>query len=287
MKKLIIEVRMNEGAKKEGNPNIPYRPDEIIDDATACAEAGAAVAHFHARTAEGGESNNPDDYRAVITGLRRRSDILIHTTLGQFHGVPADQRTAHIKSLADAGMAPDFAPLDMGSNNIDLWDPATATFGGGFVYQNTTADLRVMAEQLKSWNIKPQLAIWTVPNARLMGAFIDAGLLAEPVFPVLFLSGERFLAGHPATAAGLRAFVDLLPQRRIEWSVLCHDADLLPLIPEIVALGGHVSIGLGDYAYPGLRQPANADLVRRVVEISRTIGREVATPAEARQMLAA
>jgi uncharacterized protein (DUF849 family) len=69
--------------------------------------------------------------------------------------------------------------------------------------------------------------------------------------------------------------------------VLSHAGNILPLVPEIVALGGHVSIGLGDYAYPELGRPSNADLVRRVAEISRTMGREIATPQEAREILAA
>ena len=51
MKKLIIEVRMNETARKQANPNVPYTPDEIVADALACAEAGAAIVHFHGRDA--------------------------------------------------------------------------------------------------------------------------------------------------------------------------------------------------------------------------------------------
>jgi uncharacterized protein (DUF849 family) len=290
MKKLIIEVRMNEGAKKADNPHVAYTPSEIIADALACAEAGAAITHFHARNADGTESNATEDYREILAGIRAHSNVLVHPTLGRFRGgAGPDERLSHIQALSEhSNLRPDIAPLDMGSNNLDFWDPEASAFkGDGYIYANTTADLRTMAGRLKDYRVKPELAIWTIANARLMGAFIDAGLLAEPAFAVLFLSGEGFLGGHPATSAGLRAFVDTLPARRIEWSVLAHQADLLRLAPEIIALGGHISIGLGDYAYPELGRPSNADLVRRVVSIANTMGREVATPDEAREMLGA
>jgi 3-keto-5-aminohexanoate cleavage enzyme len=289
MKKLIIEVRMNEAARKADNANVAYTPGEIVADALACAEAGAAVVHFHARKADGAESNRIEDYREILSGVRAGCDVMVHPTLGLFHGAGPDQRLAHIRDLSEASnLRPDVAPLDMGSNNVDLWDPDHHAFPrDGFVYTNSTADLRSMAGQLTGWGVKPQLAIWSVPNLRLMGAFMDAGLLSEPAFPVLFLAGETFLGAHPATSAGLRAFVDNLPRRRVEWSVLAHQADMMPLVPEIIALGGHISIGLGDYAYPELGRPTNADLVRRVSEIARTMGRETATPGEAREMLAA
>ena len=129
MQKLIIEVRMNEGARKETIRHVPYRPDEIVADALACAEAGASIVHFHARHADGSELNDVQDYCEIIGGIRARSDVMVHPTLGLFQGAPPEQRLAHIRHLCEvAGLTPDIAPLDMGSNNIDLWDPVKAEF---------------------------------------------------------------------------------------------------------------------------------------------------------------
>jgi 3-keto-5-aminohexanoate cleavage enzyme len=287
VKKLIIEARINEMAKKGDNPNVAYTPEEIAADAIACAEAGAAVVHFHARNPDGSESSRVEDYRAAVTAIRARSDVLIHTTLGRFQGAAADERLSHIEALAgNADERPDIAPLDMGSNNIDFWDPqAKAFIRHGAVYLNTTPDLKQMAERLKAWGVKPQTSLWTVANARLMGAFVESGLIAEPVYAVCYLAGDGFLAGHPASSAGLRAFVENLPPARVEWSVLGLQTDLTRLVPEIVALGGHVSIGLGDHPYAELGRPSNPDLVRQVAEMARAAGRDVATPQEARAML--
>jgi 3-keto-5-aminohexanoate cleavage enzyme len=286
MDKLIIEARVNEVASKASNPHIPYVPEEIVTDALACAAAGASIVHFHARTSEGKESNDPDAYGAVIKDLRNKSDMLIHTTLGQFEGTPAAQRTAHVEKLHSQGLAPDIVPLDMGSNNVDFFDPTTRRFApGGYVYMNATADLQAMAERFKGWNIKPQLVLYSIPNGRLMSAFLDAGLVTQPAFVAFTLAGGGALAGHPPTLRGLQPLVDLCVDQRVTWTVLCYRADFMPLVPDIVRLGGHIAIGLGDYHFPELGTPTNADLVKEVAKIARAAGRAIATPAETRKIL--
>ncbi len=287
MKKLLIEVRMNEAARKDANPNVPYMPDEIVADALACAEAGASIVHFHARNADGSESNIAEDYRRIVSGIREGCDVLIHPTLGQFFGgAGPDQRMAHIKALAEAGLAPDMAPLDTGSNNIDMFDWDERQFvGDGAVYVNTGANLRYMAGRLREWGVRPQMCSWSVPNLRLAGALLASGLVPSPAFTTLVLSGERGIMGHPATEAGLRAYLDCMPDQAMEWSVLCGGREIFDLLPTILAQGGHVSAGLGDAPYVSLGQPTNADVVRAIADAARAAGREIATPEEARTML--
>ena len=287
MKKLIIEVRMNETARKDANPNVPYTPDEIVADAIACAEAGAAIVHFHGRDAAGNETSDPEVYRQIVSGIREKSDVLIHPTLGQFFGgAGPDERMAHIKALAEMGLAPDMAPLDTGSNNIDMFDWQAGEFVGDVaVYVNTGANLRYMAGRMREWGIRPQLCSWSIPNLRLAGAFLAAGLVPAPAFVTLVLSGERGIMGHPATEAGLRAYLDNMPDEAMEWSVLCGGREIFDLLPMILREGGHVSAGLGDTTYASLGQPTNADVVRAIAAMAREHGREVATPEEARMML--
>jgi 3-keto-5-aminohexanoate cleavage enzyme len=289
MNKLIIEVRMNETARKDANPNVPWTPDEIVADAVACAEAGAAIVHFHGRNADGSETSDPEVYRQVVSGIRAKSDVLIHPTLGQFFGgATPDQRMAHIKTLAEEGLAPDMAPLDTGSNNIDMFDWQAGEFlGDGAVYVNTGANLRYMADRLREWGIRPQLCSWSIPNLRLAGAFLAAGLVPAPAFVTLVLSGGAGIMGHPATQAGLRAYLDNMPGEAMQWSVLCGGQEVFDLLPMIVREGGHVSAGLGDCPYASLGQPTNADIVRAIARKVRDMGREIATPEEARAMLGA
>jgi len=280
MKKLIIEVRMNEAAQKVDNPNVPYTPDEIVTDALDCAEAGAAIVHFHGRNADGSETSDPEVYRQIVSGIRAESDVLVHPTLGQFFGgAGPDQRMAHIEALAEMGLAPDMAPLDTGSNNIDVFDWASSEFvGDGQVYVNTGANLRYMAGRLREWGVRPQLCSWSIPNLRLAGAFLAAGLVPAPAFVTLVLSGGNGVMG-------LRAYLDNMPDEAMEWSVLCGGKEVFDLMPTILREGGHVSAGLGDTTYASLGQPTNADIVRKLVAIAQEHGREIATPEEARKML--
>ena len=83
MRKLIIEARVNEYMDRaQGNPNVPYTPAEIAADAVACRKAGAAVLHFHARTADGAPEHSAASYADTVKRIRASSDILVHPTLG-------------------------------------------------------------------------------------------------------------------------------------------------------------------------------------------------------------
>jgi len=100
------------------------------------------------------------------------------------------------------------------------------------------------------------------------------------------LSEAGLFAGNPGTVRGLQAMADFIPAHlRMHWSVMCVGGNLFPLVGATLERGGHIAIGLGDYAYPEIGTPRNAELVERVAEMARQIGREIATPSEARKML--
>jgi uncharacterized protein (DUF849 family) len=288
-KKLIIEVRINEYEMRTANPHIPWTAREIAADAAACREAGASIVHFHARTPDGGAAFGYDAYREAIGEIRGQSDILIHTTLGGPDRIAsAEDRVAHIVELAETGFRPDFAPLDMGTTNTDAFDLEAREFRSDEnTYVNTTRTLRHFAETLSRLGIKPNMQIWNIPMMRWAGAFHGAGLVSGPLLLNLGLSEGGFMATHPATLKGLRAYLDFLPAGvACEWTATLGGASILPLAAAIIAEGGHLAIGLGDYHFSELGQPTNAELVRRLAAIAAEVGRELATPAETKAMLA-
>jgi uncharacterized protein (DUF849 family) len=288
-KKLIIEVRINEYEMREANPHVPWTAREIGSDAAACRDAGASIVHFHARTPDGAAAFGHDAYRAVIAEIRGQSDILIHSTLGGPDRIAsAEDRMAHIIRLAEAGFRPDFAPLDMGTTNTDPFDPATEEFRSDEnTYVNTTRTLRYFAETLRRLGIKPNMQIWNIPMMRWATAFHSAGLVTPPLLLNLTLSDGGFIATHPGNLKGLRAYLDFLPAGvPCEWTVTLGGANILPLAAAIIARGGHIAIGLGDYHFSELGQPDNAELVGRLAAIAGEVGRELATPAETKAMLA-
>lgn len=289
MKKLIIEARVNEYAPRTRNPNVPWSTDEIARDAAACRDAGASVVHFHARKADGTPEHAYESYRDTLAAIRARSDILIHPTLGYVTlNAPAEERLRHVRRMVEEGTPPEIAPMDMGSTNVSVLDES-----GRYlpemeerVYQNSTATLHYFADRLREWRLKPYLQIWNLSFMREMERFFAVGWLDAPVFVEFVCTDNHCIGGHPGTPKGLQAFIDFLPQQvPVEWTVCNYGGNLLPLVSQAIAQGGHVSIGLGDYHYDQLGAPTNAQLVERVARIAREYGREVATPAEARQIL--
>jgi 3-keto-5-aminohexanoate cleavage enzyme len=116
--------------------------------------------------------------------------------------------------------------------------------------------------------------------------FVECGFFAKPLYAGIVLSEAGLFAGNPGTVAGLKAMADFIPAHlQMHWSVMCVSGDIFPLIRAALQHGGHIAIGVGDYPYTEMGTPRNDELVRRVAVIAREMGREPATPAEARQML--
>jgi 3-keto-5-aminohexanoate cleavage enzyme len=293
MNELIIEARINEYAGRGQNPHVPWTADEIAEDAHRCAGAGASIVHFHARDVRGeplyGAKANAD----IIRRIRHRTDVLIHPTLGAATlDAPPRERIEPVVSLAkDPATRADFVPMDMGSENLDFYDPQARRFHTtDVIYKNTTATLQHFANAITAAGMKHYLACWSVGFTRQALAFIDMGLLPEPVFLLFVLTDGNLLAGHPGTPAGLDAHLQMLPKdKNIEWGVCNHGGDLLPLVDKIIGDGGHVAIGLGDFPYAtsvGIAgQPTNADLIAKVADRAHALGRAVAQPADVRAVL--
>jgi uncharacterized protein (DUF849 family) len=291
MHKLIIEVRVNEFMMRDqGNPNVPYSPAEIAADATTCRAAGASIMHFHARKPDGSPEHDAATYADTVRRVREKSDILVHPTLGYVtNDGAAEGRLDHILAMArDPETGPHFAPMDMGSLNVDRYNEQARRFETvDLIYRNSTRTLTYFGEQIRGAGLKPYLVSWNIGFTRYISAFMDMGLLDPPAFICFCLTDNTWLGGHPGTLRGLQAHIDFLPaDKRCEWTVVNFGGNLFSLAGAIIAQGGHVSIGLGDYTYPELGTPTNAELVGRVAQLSRELGREVATPAEAKSILA-
>lgn len=288
MRKVIIEARLNEYAMRDPNPNVPWTAAEIAASARDCLAAGATLIHFHAREADGRPTHGYDAYRDVMTSLRQTSDMMIHPTLGtQMSQADPKDRISHILRLAADGLHPDFAPLDMGTSNIDMFDAENHRFRTeDSIYLNTTGTLRYFANRLREAGVTPYPQVWNIPQLRHLAAFVESGDLTPPLFFALAMSEGGFLSTHPGTPAGLRAYFDFLPQGvPMHWSTAIFQGNLLPMIPQIVEAGGNISIGIGDYPYPELDYPGNAALIAEVALRVRACGAEVATLAEARALL--
>jgi len=179
MEKLIVEVRINEYASRKHNANVPFSPEEICEEAIQCWREGASIIHYHARDPKtGAPSAQSEVYADTARRIRDKTDLLVMPTLGAWTLPSPEARMSHIVEMAkDPAAKPDFAPIDMGTSNVDVWDPRRKTFlTDDTVYMNPTKTLRYFAETIREVAVRPYMALWNVSSIRTTEAFVHTGI---------------------------------------------------------------------------------------------------------------
>jgi len=285
---LIIEVRGNEFADQHGNPHIPYGAEQIVQDALACAQNGSAMYHWHGRGHDG--IDRPDDFQLhqqVVRGIRAASDMVLHPTLGftSTQGDAAGRTATVLKLMQDPRTSVDIVPVDFGAVVTDLWDDQRKEFRtGDQLLVNRTAYLEALLTILQANSIRVMAVVWSPGAVRTALRCRERGLLDGPTFWQLGFTGEAQPGGIPATERQLDAFLEWIPADE-PWTIHVREGDGLPMAVAAAMRGGHVSIGLGDDPYDRLGRPSNPDLVQRIADVAQTIGRDVASVADARTIL--
>jgi uncharacterized protein (DUF849 family) len=287
-RKMIITLHVN-GPLKSTAPNSPYSPEEIAEQAVECWKLGASVVHYHACDPKTGlPSYDLDLYAETVRLIKKECDIITFPTLGA-HYAPSEGRVAHIVEMAkDPATRPDCIPVDILTTNLDAYDAETKTFTSmDRVYSNTTGMLIDISERVRAVGVTPVPMMWNVAGVRVTEKLVEMGIFKEPLFCEVSVFGEPYLGfGHPATVKGLDTIVDFFPpESDWRWTVSVIGGNAFAVLADAIERGGDVAIGLHDYPYPELGYPTNAELVSRVADLARSMGREVATAAEARDML--
>jgi 3-keto-5-aminohexanoate cleavage enzyme len=284
---VLIELRPNETAVREsGNPHVPYSPAEIAEQGRRAAAEGATILHWHARDPQTGEPiHTVQPYLDVIERVRADTELLLHPTLGYTSATAVSDRVAHLAAAAERGLGVDLAPVDFGSVDVDTWDPQKRRFvPGDRVYANTRTSIAGALGEIRRLGSQVVAVCWHPGHVRTALAFREAGLLPEGVLWEFPFTGPVLPAGAAPEIHFLQSMIEVIPEGE-PWLVLCFGGDVLPLAAWAITLGGHVAIGTGDHHYERLGHPDNAALVARVVQMAQTLGREVASPAQARELL--
>lgn len=286
--KIIITLHVN-GPSKATNPNVPYSPAEIAQQSVECWREGASVVHWHATEPEtGAQTSSVPLYAETVRRIKGECDMITFPTLGA-HAAPSEGRVSHIVEMAkDPETRPDCVPVDMLTTNLDSYDEATKRFtSSNRVYSNTTETLMDIAKRTRAVGVKPVPMFWNVAGVRVTEKMVEMGVFEKPLFCEVSVYGEPYLGfGHPATVKGVNSVIDFFPEGN-DWRWTCSviGANAFAILANVIERGGDVAIGLHDYAYPELGFPTNAHLIARVADMARAMGREVATAAEAREML--
>jgi uncharacterized protein (DUF849 family) len=286
-RKVMISCAVTGSADTPGrNPAVPVTPAQIAQSAIDAAKAGAAIVHIHVRDPQTTKpSMELDYYRDVVDRIRASNiDVLINLTTGpgaRFTPGPDDpfqpgpatnmrnpaQRVRHIQELR-----PDICSLDMGSMNM-----------GNYVFTNSVSYLEAMAISIRDAGVLPELEVFEAGHLLLAKRMIETGHIKAPGMFQICLGISW---GQPATSEAMAYMRSLLPQSS-PWFAFGISLHQFPMAAQAVLLGGHVRVGLEDNIYLGKGQlaPSNAALVEKAAKIIDVLGDNVATAADARQIL--
>lgn len=258
-------------------PAIPYTPVEIGEEARRAAEAGAAIVHIHARTDAGAPTWDLETFRAIFREVRARTDVIINFSTGSV-GIPAEERVAHIRELK-----PEMAALNMGSMNYAIYSSRAKEFYHDHVFANPFRDIRFFLEAMNAAGVRPEMECFDAGHIGNTRPLIDLGVLRPPYQFSLIMG---VLGGMPASTRNLLNQVDALPAGS-HWQVIGISLEQWRLAAAAITLGGNVRVGLEDnfYLSEGQMAKSNGDLVEKAVRLCHELGREVASIAEARQLL--
>jgi 3-keto-5-aminohexanoate cleavage enzyme len=248
-------------------PHLPITPQQIAESAIESHGAGAAIAHIHVRDPETGmPTHNLEYFDEIAQRVRGKCDMVLNFTTGGYPGMDAEAR---MESLT---LEPEVGSFDAGSMN----------FGPG-VFLNPPDFLRELASRFLKYNVRPELECFDVGMIGNCLRLINEGLIEEPLWWQFVLGVP---GGAPAEPKTLLHMVDMLPAGS-QWSVIGIGRGQLPMNMLAIMLGGHVRTGLEDNIYykRGVLAESNAQFVERLARLTREMGREVATPADARRLL--
>jgi uncharacterized protein (DUF849 family) len=256
--------------------HIPYTPEEIAEDAAAVREAGAAVAHIHARTDDGAPTFDTGTYREIHEAVRERTDIVVNFSTGAV-GEPVESRLEYLRAVE-----PEVAALNMGSMNYAKYSESRDEFVFDMVFENPFSEIRQFLGTMNEHGIKPELECFDTGHVGNIRPFLESGELSHPVHFSLIMG---VLGGIPASVENLAHQVRGLPADAT-WQVIGISRDQWRLVAAALAMGGNVRVGLEDNFYlPDGEMATNAELVTKAAELARDVGREPAAPDEAREIL--
>ncbi len=269
MEKLIITAAIC-GAEvlKEHNPAVPYTVEECVREAKSAYLEGASIIHLHVRYDDGTPTQDRERFRAVMEAIKKECpDVIIQPSTGGAVGMTNDER------LQPTELHPEMATLDCGTLN----------FGGDDIFENTENTIKYFGQKMIERGIKPELEVFDKSMIEMALRLHKQGFIHKPMHFDFVMGVNGGIGGS------LRDFIFLRGS-------IPHDATYtvaglgryeMPLAAAAIIDGGHVRVGFEDNVYlsKGVLASSNGELVAKVVRMAKELGREIATPAEARTIL--
>lgn len=301
MEKLIITAALTGNVTiPTQTPYLPTTPEEIANEAVRAVEAGAASVHIHARDPRTAKpTTDVEVYRDIASRIKARSNVIICVTTGGVSGMTAAERVRVVPALK-----PELATFNMGSINFSIhplaerykdtdykypWEKEFVVGTKDFVFRNTFTDIEHFCQTMKENNTKPEHEAYDVGHLYNINYLVKRNIIQLPIW-VQFVTGV--LGGIGSTLEDIMYMKHtsdrLFGAGNYQWSVIGtgYPAEF-NLATLSIMIGGHVRVGFEDNIFisRGVLAKSNAELVEKMVRIARELGRDIATPDEARKIL--
>ena len=279
------------------SPHLPITPREIAEAAVGAAEAGAAIVHLHARDpADGRPTQDPRYFREFAADIARRCDVVVNFTTGGAATMTIEERLQPALQLK-----PEVASLNMGSMNFGLypmlkrfptfkfdWERPYLAGSEDRIFKNTFKDIEYILTSCADNGTRFEIECYDIGHLYTAAHFLDRGVVKPPLFIQSVFGILGGIGGHPDDVAHMKRTADRLFGDQYHWSVLGAGRNQLPIASMSAAMGGHVRVGLEDSLWlgPGKLAESNAAQVRAARTIIEGMGLAVASPEDARRILA-
>lgn len=269
MEKLIITACIC-GAEvtKAHNPAVPYTAKEIAEEAYRAQEAGAALIHLHVREDDGTPTQSAARFALCIDAIREKCpDIIIQPSTGGAVGMTNDER------LEPITLNPEMATLDCG----------TCNFGGDDIFVNTENTIIEFAQKMNARGIKPEIEVFDKGMIDMALRLHKKGYIKAPMHFDFVMGVNGGISGEPRDLVFMRESIPA----GATFTTAGVGRFQFPMVTLSMLLGGHARVGFEDNIYleKGVLARSNGELVEKTVRIARELGRQIASPSEARAIL--
>ncbi len=279
------------------SPHLPISAKEIEDAAVGAIEAGAACVHLHARDPKDGRpSQQVHLFKEFVGNIKQRCNGIINLTTGGSPAMTVEERLQPALQLK-----PEVASLNMGSMNFALfpllgkyktfkheWEPAYLEATRDMVFRNTFKDIEYILTSCADNGTRFEFECYDTSHLYNLAHFLDRGVVKGPLFIQTVFGILGGIGTHPDDVSHMKRTADRLFGDQFIWSVLGAGRFQMPIAATAAAMGGNVRVGIEDSVWdgPGQLAESNAAQVRRVRSIIEGMSLSIATPDEARSMLA-
>jgi uncharacterized protein (DUF849 family) len=297
--KVIITCALTgSGHTPSMSPHLPYTAEQVVDQGVAAAEAGAAVLHLHAREAKDGRPTaDPAVFAEYAKGIKQRSDVVISISSGGGTGMTVEERLKGVLELR-----PELCTLNLGTMNYGSF-PMIDRYRGRFEFGweepylestraepfvSTYADIEYMLKVVgPETGTRFEAEAYDTSHLYTLAYYLDKGLVQPPVFVQTIFGTMGGIGPDVDHIVHMKRTADRLLGDAYQWSTLGAGRYQMGIVTAAAIMGSHVRVGLEDSLYLGKGQLAesNADQVRKIRGILEALSLEIATPAEARDML--